>query len=124
MEPASSSALGGSQGPSPIETIVSTTGLPGSVWGAILPIKTGYRYESIHSGPDIEREHRLIDKRDWALISERIICALETLSPAQVLGQGVLVQVSVNCTAMVSIAEAASIFLGPHRSNHLWLLLT
>jgi hypothetical protein len=106
--------------PSAIATIVQKTGLAPHVWHLIRPFRTPAptTHEVIHSGPDYEAI-----LHDGIKIHDRTICALAALPAANVLGHGVLVHTGVDCRAMVSIAEAASVLLGKSLSDLLWILL-
>jgi hypothetical protein len=78
------------------------------------------RHVVVYSGPDYREPtfHPRVIK-----IHDRTVCALEALSAAHILGQGVLVDTQSDSTAMVSIAEAASTLLGKSLSEFLWILL-
>ena len=112
--------------PSPIETIVATMGLPSDVWLAIPPhpLDTGRNVHELVSsafrdnGKSIDS---LYCKQIW--VHDRTIRALEALPAAHVIGQSVLVRIGAHFTAMVSIAEAASVLLGKGLSDLLWILV-
>jgi len=69
------------------------------------------------------RESRYYQSYDQIWVHNRTICALDALPAAHVIGQGVLVRLAPHSTAMVSIAEAASVLLGKWLSGLLWILV-
>ena len=109
----------------PIKDIVKTTGLPPHIWPssrARLTPNLGCNYDLcndyLFNNFDFDGLYR-----QWIRIHEKTIAALQCLPAEQVLGQATLVRTPTQLTAMVSIAEAASVSMDEEHCQLLWVMV-
>ena len=110
----------------PIQDIVKATGLPPDIWHSarlqLTPKLQGHHYR-------LSENHLLNDDNfdnkyyDWIRIHENTIAALQRLPAAQVLGHATLVRNPTQLTAMVSIAEAATVSMDESYCQLLWVMV-
>jgi hypothetical protein len=110
----------------PIQDIVEATGLPSESWPSVRPqllpklVGCNYRLSQDYSLGDYNFN---TPYRDWIKIHEKTIAALQHLPAAQVLGHATLVRTPSQHTAMVSIAEAATVSMDENYCQLLWVMI-
>jgi hypothetical protein len=110
----------------PIQEIVEATGLPSEFWPSVRPqllpklIGCNYQLSQNYSLNDFgfNQSHY-----DWIKIHEKTIAALQRLPAAQVLGHATLVRTPTQLTAMVSIAEAATVSMDENYCQLMWVMM-
>jgi hypothetical protein len=111
----------------PIQEIVEVTGLPSEFWPSVrpqlLPKLMGYNYRLSPQDYLLKDFNFDTQSRDWIRIHEKTIAALQRLPAAQVLGHATLVRTPTQLTAMVSIAEAATVSMDENYCQLMWVMM-
>jgi hypothetical protein len=110
----------------PIQEIVEATGLPSEFWPSVRPqlipklMGCNYQLSQDYQLGDFDFDTRY---RDWIKVHEKTIATLQGLPAAQVLGHATLVRTPNQLTAMVSLAEAATVSMDENYCQLMWVMM-